>query len=74
MTHNLEAFCPSSRVKSFPILPLIIFPSDEIGSCPDIKSKLLTFLKATYAPTGDGASGRIIFNSFNFSVAVKISS
>ena len=53
-----------TKVTLIEALPNIL-PSEDIGSCPEIKSKLLIFLKATYAPTGEGASGIVIFNSFN---------
>ena len=36
ITHNFEAFCPSSRVKFLPILPFTILPSVPIGSWPEI--------------------------------------
>ena len=36
ITHNFEAFWPSSRVKFLPILPFMISPLDLIGSWPDI--------------------------------------
>ena len=67
ITQSFEALWPSSNVKSLPIFPLIIFPSFDIGSCPEINNRLPTFLKATYDPTGSGALGNSIFSFLRFS-------
>ena len=42
--NSVNVAAPSSRDKSFPILPFIIFPSGDIGNCPEIKIRLFVFL------------------------------
>ena len=60
------ASCPCSKFRFSPSFPFINWPSDLIGSCPEIYIKFPIFLCATYEPTGFGAFGKSMFNDFSF--------